>query len=421
MPARTPSSALFCSSSARRARLVQRLADVVGRPLDSGPPRPVRHEELVLVRIGPRHRLGDALGDELLRLFLEAIRQPLQEEQAEDVGLVVAAVDRSAQDVRRRPEVLLELRDAQHLVGRARCVPGRSRRRRRRGYLVAPRRSGRHHEAHDEIYFLSTGIIQAERPAQLFQAVPEESPENLIQTSTARTGKRVDELRLDAAIGNLQLVVVDIRAELLGSQLSENGALRWHRRAPPFRSIVGLGRPTWTRTPRAERARSRAASLLSRSAMHTQNARARDDCSYALGSARCDVHLAPWASSWRTASAMVFMTATCTPESSGRGAASSLLADRNIEHVAPDADRAHRRPTDSPRVRVGDVHRIASIPPTPSSRWTSGIGEQRWSIGFLNISFLQQGARGRDGPAASSASVIPPARRTRRAGGLPGT
>ena len=87
----------------RRARLVQRLADVVGRPLDSAPPRPVRHEELVLIRIGPRHRLGDALGDELLRLFLEAIRQPLQEEQAEDVGLVVAAVDRSAQDVRRRP------------------------------------------------------------------------------------------------------------------------------------------------------------------------------------------------------------------------------------------------------------------------------------------------------------------------------
>ena len=65
----------------RRARLVQRLADVGGRPLDSAPTRPVRHEELVLVRIGPRHRLGHTLGDELLRFFLEAIRQPLQEEQ----------------------------------------------------------------------------------------------------------------------------------------------------------------------------------------------------------------------------------------------------------------------------------------------------------------------------------------------------
>ena len=71
----------------------------------------------MLVRVGPRHLLGHALGDELLRLLLEPVRQPLQEEQAEDVGLVVAAVDRPAQDVRRRPQVLFELHDAQY-VGR---------------------------------------------------------------------------------------------------------------------------------------------------------------------------------------------------------------------------------------------------------------------------------------------------------------
>ena len=219
-----------------RARLVQRLADVGGRPLDRAPPRPVRHEELVLVRIGPHHRLGHAVGDELLRLFLEAVRQPLQEQQAEDVGLVVAAVDRPAQDVGRRPEVLLELGDAQHLLGRARRNCGWSRRRWRLGYLVgAPRCSGRHHQAHDEICLPPSGIIQTERPAQLLQAIPGEVPENLIHTSPARPGKRVDELRLDAAIGDRQLVIVDIRAELLGSHLGKDRALRRHWRVftPP--------------------------------------------------------------------------------------------------------------------------------------------------------------------------------------------
>ena len=42
----------------------------------------------------------------------------VQEQQAEDVGLVVAAVDRPAQDVGGRPEVLLELGDAQDLCGK---------------------------------------------------------------------------------------------------------------------------------------------------------------------------------------------------------------------------------------------------------------------------------------------------------------
>ena len=118
----------------RRARLVQGLPDVRGPLLDGVPPRPLRHEELVLVRVGPRDGFGQPLGDELLRLLLEAIGQPFEEEQAEDAGLVVAAVDRPAQDVGRRPEGLFELGDAQH-VGRG-CgtsagepgvlVPGRS-------------------------------------------------------------------------------------------------------------------------------------------------------------------------------------------------------------------------------------------------------------------------------------------------------
>ena len=241
MPARTPSSALFCSSSAAHALFSA--SPMLVAVFWIVPPRAVRHEELVLVRIGPRHRLGHAVGDELLSLFLEAVRQPLQEQQAEDVGLVVAAVDRPAQDVGRRPEVLFELGDAQHLLGRARRSCGWSRRRRRLGYLVgAPRCSGRHHEAHDEVCLLPSGIIQTERSAQLLQAIAREIRENLIHASPARSGERVDELRLDAAVGDLQLVVVDIRAELLGGQLGKDGVLRWHERASlPRGTIVRHG------------------------------------------------------------------------------------------------------------------------------------------------------------------------------------
>ena len=97
----------------RRASLVQGLPDIRGLTLDRAPARTVRNKKLVLVRVGPRHRLGHALCNKFLRLLLEPIRQPLQEEQAEDVGLVVTAVDGPAQNVSRRPEVLLELRDAE--------------------------------------------------------------------------------------------------------------------------------------------------------------------------------------------------------------------------------------------------------------------------------------------------------------------
>ena len=49
----------------RRARLVQRLADIRGLLLDRAPPRPVGHEELVFVQVGPCHCLRDAVRNEL--------------------------------------------------------------------------------------------------------------------------------------------------------------------------------------------------------------------------------------------------------------------------------------------------------------------------------------------------------------------
>src|SRR5207248_128349 len=68
------------------------------------PPGTLRHEELVFVRvfgIGP-------LRTKRLTLLVEAVGEPLQEEQPEDEVLVVGGVDRPPEDVGRRPEVSLQ-------------------------------------------------------------------------------------------------------------------------------------------------------------------------------------------------------------------------------------------------------------------------------------------------------------------------
>ena len=156
----------------RRARLVQRLSDVRGRLLDCIPPRPAGHIELVFVRVVPRDLLGHPVGDEPFRLLLEPVRQPLQEEQTEDVGLVVTAVDRPAQDVGRGPKVLLELGDAQcfhRRVGHVRHWRGY--RRRGRDPAGALRGGCRPDEARDEIRLPPARIIEVERSAQLLQAI----------------------------------------------------------------------------------------------------------------------------------------------------------------------------------------------------------------------------------------------------------
>ena len=44
----------------------------------------------------------------------------------------------------------------------------------------------------------------------------------------SRARQRVDELRIDAAIVNVQLVMVNSGAELVSSQFGENRAFRWH-------------------------------------------------------------------------------------------------------------------------------------------------------------------------------------------------
>ena len=90
-------------------------------------------------------------------------------------------------------------------------------------------------------------------------------------------------------------------------------------------------------------------------------------------------------------------TPTRTPESSKRGKAASLAADRHVEQLAPDADRAHRRPTVSPR--AGRRRWPHSVHPSHSgsSRWDSSSGEEPWSSGVPNIS----------SPGPSSAATAP--------------
>jgi hypothetical protein len=89
-----------------RARLVQGLADVGRRLLQLGPAGLLRHEEIVLVGI---FRVGVAVALEGLAFLLEAIRQALEEQQAQDVVLVVAGIDAAAKDVGRGPQVAFQL------------------------------------------------------------------------------------------------------------------------------------------------------------------------------------------------------------------------------------------------------------------------------------------------------------------------
>ncbi len=194
------------------------------------PPRPVRHEELVLVGVGPRDVLGHAVGDELLGLLLEAVGQALEEEEAEDVGLVVAAVDRPAQDVGGRPEVPLELLDAQRFRrGGGRLDLGRGRLR-PRGGAGLPRRAGPADEPLDEIALLSARVVEIERSAELLQTIPGEFPQHLVERSPPRYGQGVDELVPHAPIVDVEIVVVGVDAELVAGQLRENGAFRRHGR-----------------------------------------------------------------------------------------------------------------------------------------------------------------------------------------------
>ena len=192
-----------------RARRVERLPNVCGRLLNSAPPCPIRHEELVLVRVGPCHRLGHTLRNELLRLLLKSVGQPFQEEQTEDVRLVVAAVDRPAEDVRRRPEVLLQLRDAQRVGRRDRRGHHWTGSRRRFSPAATLRCRGWPDEARNKSRLPPARIIHVERVTQFFQPVSGEALQQVVKADPSGAGQCVDELRLDAAIVDPHVVVVD--------------------------------------------------------------------------------------------------------------------------------------------------------------------------------------------------------------------
>ena len=88
---------------------VEGLAQVHGRAGNGGPAGGPRDEELVLVPVGEGHAAVDARGDGVLHLLVEAVGQPLQEEDGEDVVLVVGGVDLAAQDVGGLPQLRLQL------------------------------------------------------------------------------------------------------------------------------------------------------------------------------------------------------------------------------------------------------------------------------------------------------------------------
>ena len=216
----------------RRARLVQRLADVRGPLLDGAPPRPVRHEELVLVRVGPRDILGHALRDKLLRLLLEPVRQPLQEEQPEDVGLVVAAVDRPAQDVRRDQRYCSSCATLSTLAG------GSGSSRRRDTAIVDATfgdseaddaTAGPTRRATRSAFFRPASSRPNTRHSSFRRS--RESP-HLVETRFPGTGKGVDELRRDASI-------VDRQPVEIGAQLGASAQQGRRASSASAMSLVG--------------------------------------------------------------------------------------------------------------------------------------------------------------------------------------
>ena len=81
----------------------------VGRVLaDVGPEAVLGNMEAVLVRTGRQLFIVFILRQAVLVLLLPDVRDPLKEEQAEDVGLVVRGVDLPTKDVGGPPEVGFE-------------------------------------------------------------------------------------------------------------------------------------------------------------------------------------------------------------------------------------------------------------------------------------------------------------------------
>ena len=187
---------------------VQRLPDVRGSLQDGAPSRLVRHEELV-ARSGSVHAdiLGHALRDELLRLGPRTgPYQTLQEEQAEDVGLVVAAVDSdprrmSAADHRycsiwatlrmsggslggvATGRTLRLARHRRHGFGPA------SLRRRCAGDVEVRRRGGWPDEARSQVRLPPAwSSLEAERPAQLLEAIARQPELHLVHTDGSGIG-----------------------------------------------------------------------------------------------------------------------------------------------------------------------------------------------------------------------------------------
>jgi len=65
--------------------------------------------ETVLIRIGGFLAVA-SLGQQSFELLVPYVAQPLIEQQAEDILLIVSSIDSAAQNVRRTPQVPLKLR-----------------------------------------------------------------------------------------------------------------------------------------------------------------------------------------------------------------------------------------------------------------------------------------------------------------------
>ena len=229
-----------------RAGLVQGFADVGRRLLKLGPAGFLRNEEIVLVGV---FRIGVPVALEGLAFLLEAIRQPLQKQQAQDVVLVVAGIDAAAKDVGRRPQVALQLLAGQLFAGRnvdrlgRRCLavavslggglwPGG---------LGAPLAGS--NQPRDQDGFLAATIVKAQGCTQLLEPFPAEIGKDFGQGRLLRRRHRFEEVVLLPAIGSLQPKLLADGNQLFTREQRQDITLRRHRGADYSKVPPGRQRP----------------------------------------------------------------------------------------------------------------------------------------------------------------------------------
>lgn len=205
-------------------------ADILRRCTHDRPVHLLGNLEAVLVG-----EVLTVLGEHRRVLLIPDVADAFEEEQRQDVGLPVGAIDRAApEDVRGLPEMRLKLGQLERvgcgLRGDRERLLRASRRRRRRGGRPCPRRgrrrpfrslrgrSDRGEQARDDGRFVAAAVVEVELATQLLEAVTGEGRERGVKRSVG--GAQGDD---QIALARARDRMVELRGER-GELVSGKGA-----------------------------------------------------------------------------------------------------------------------------------------------------------------------------------------------------